>query len=338
MFQIILRSLLSGFQAHRSLVLENLALRHQLQVLNRGGRRPRLKNRDRLLWILLRKCWPDWRRPLLIVKPDTVIAWHRAGIRKYWRWKSKRRRRGRPPLTLEERALIRRLAAENPLWGAPHVHAELLKLGIVVSEPTVAKYMKHRKPPSQSWKTFLNNHASELASVDFFTATTATMKALYVFVVLSHDRRKILGYGITDTPTGEWAAEKVLQAFDVEHSPTILVRDQDTKFGDAFDAAIDGAGIKQVRSAYRCPWQNGYVERVIGTIRRECLDHVIILNAGHLRRVLDEYVVYYNESRTHLGIEKDCPVPRAIQAPHDGEIVAAPVLGGLHHTYRRQAA
>lgn len=338
MLHTILRSLLSGFQSHRALVLENLALRHQLQVLNRGGRRPRLKNRDRVLWILLRKCWPDWRRPLLIVKPDTVIGWHRAGFRKYWRWKSKHRRQGRPPLTLEERALIRQLANDNPLWGAPHVHAELLKLGIIVSEPTVAKYMKHRKPPSQGWKTFLDNHASELASVDFFTATTATMKALYVFVVLSHDRRRILGYEITDTPTGEWAAEQLLEALEIERPPTMLVRDQDKKFGDDFNEAMDDAEIKQIRSAYRCPWQNGYVERVIGTISRECLDHAIIFNTGHLQRVLDEYVTYYNESRTYLGIRKDCPVPRAIQSIDEGAIVTTPVLGGLHHTYRRRAA
>ncbi len=338
MLLTILRSILAGFQTQRGLVLENLALRHQLQVRNRGGKRPRLKDRDRLLWVLLSRFWRDWRKPLLIVRPETVVGWHRAGFRKYWRWKSKRRRRGRPPLTLEERALIRQLANDNPLWGAPHVHAELLKLGIVVSEPTVAKYMKHRKPPSQGWKTFLANHAAELASVDFFTATTATMKALYVFIVLSHDRREILGYEITDAPTGEWAAEQVLDAFGIESPPTMLIRDQDRKFGDDFNEAIDGAGITQVLSAYRCPWQNGYVERVIGTIRRECLDHVIIFNAGHLRRVLDEYVVYYNESRTHLGIEKDCPVHRPVQSIDEGEILAAPILGGLHHTYRRRAA
>jgi transposase InsO family protein len=334
----ILRSLLSGFQTRRALVLENLALRHQLQVRNRGGRRPQLKNQDRLLWVLLSRFWSDWRRHLLIVRPDTVIRWHRAGFRSYWRWKSKRRRKGRPRLTLEERELIRRLARENPLWGAPHIHAELLKLGIEIGESTVSKYMKHRRPPSQGWKTFLVNHASEIASVDFFTATTATMKALYVFVVLSHDRRKILGYEITDAPTGEWAAEQVIEALDIERPSTILLRDQDRKFGDDFNEAMDGAGIKQILSAYRCPWQNGYVERVIGTIRRECLDHVIIIGGGHLRRVLDEYVAYYNRSRTHLGLEKDCPVSRPVESRDVGEIVAMPILGGLHHRYKRRAA
>jgi len=174
--------------------------------------------------------------------------------------------------------------------------------------------------------------------VDFFTATTATMKALYVFVVLSHDRRRILGYEITDTPTGEWAAEQLLEALEIERPPTMLVRDQDKKFGDDFNEAMDDAEIKQIRSAYRCPWQNGYVERVIGTISRECLDHAIIFNTGHLQRVLDEYVTYYNESRTYLGIRKDCPVPRAIQSIDEGAIVTTPVLGGLHHTYRRRAA
>jgi transposase InsO family protein len=310
----ILRSLLSGFQTHRALVLENLALRHQLQVRNRGGRRPQLKNRDRLLWVLLSRFWSDWRRHLLIVRPDTVIRWHRAGFRSYWRWKSKRRRKGRPRLTLEERDLIRSLARENPLWGAPHIHGELQKLGI--GESTVSKYMKHRRPPSQGWKTFLVNHASEIASVDFFTVSTAAMRSFYVFVVLSHDRRKILGYEITDAPTGEWAAEQGIDALDIERPPTMLLRDQDKKFGGDFNERMESAGIRQVLSAYRCPWQNGYVERVIGTIRRECLDHVIIFNAGHLRRVLEQYVAYYNESRTHLGLEKDCPETRPIHQHH----------------------
>jgi transposase InsO family protein len=198
--------------------------------------------------------------------------------------------------------------------------------------------MEHRRPPSQGWKTFLMNHAGEIASVDFFTVPTAAMRSLNVFVVLSHDRRKVLGCEITDAPTGEWAAKQVLESFDIERPPTMLVRDQDRKFGDDFNEAVEGAEIRQILSASRCPWQNGYVERVLGTIPRECLDDMIIFNAGHLRRVLDEYVAYYNESRTHLDIDKDCPVSRTVQERDQGEIVALPILGGLHHRYTRRAA
>jgi transposase InsO family protein len=239
---------------------------------------------------------------------------------------------------LEECELIRRLARENPLWGAPRVHGELLKLGLETSEATVAKYMKQRHPPSQGWKTFLLQHAKEITSVDFFSVPTATMRTLCVLLVLSHDRRKILGFAVTDSPTGAWAAEVIIRALDFEGAPRTVLRDQDHKFGDDFNALLDAAGLQQLRSAYRCPWQNGYVERVIGTIRRECLDHVIIFNERHLRRVLLEYVAYYNSSRTHLGLAKDCPEERAIEASSEGHIVALPVLGGLHHRYTRRAA
>jgi transposase InsO family protein len=239
---------------------------------------------------------------------------------------------------MEERELIRQMARDNPSWGAPRIHGELKKLGLVVSEPTVSKYMKQIKPPSQGWTTFLKNHAREMVSIDYFTVPTALMKTLNVLLVLSHDRRKILGYEVTEAATGAWAADRVIEALDFEGAPRLLLRDQDKKFGEEFNAGLEEAGIRQVLSAYRCPWQNGYVERAIGTIRRECLDHVIVFNARHLKNVLDEYVAYYNESRTHLGIEKDCPVPRPVEKPDAGEIVALPVLGGLHHRYTRRAA
>ena len=338
MLRLTLHLLRAQLLTRQNLVLENLALRHQLQVLARGGKRPHIRDRDRLFWIFLSRIWRNWRQPLLLVQPETVIRWHRAGYLAYWRSKSRTKRRGRPRLTPEERELIRRLARENPLWGAPRVHGELLKLGLHVSEATVAKYMQQRRPPSQGWKTFLLQHAREIAAVDFFSVPTATMRSLCVFLVLSHDRRKILGFAITDAPTGAWAAEVVLRALDFEEAPRTALRDQDHKFGDDFNQAMDEAGIRQVRSAYRCPWQNGYVERVIGTIRRECLDHVIIFPERHLYRVLTEYVAYYNRSRTHLGIEKECPVPRPVEAPEQGDIVSLAILGGLHHRYTRQAA
>jgi transposase InsO family protein len=239
---------------------------------------------------------------------------------------------------MEERELIRQMARDNPSWGAPRIHGELKKLGLVVSEPTVSKYMKQIKPPSQGWTTFLKNHAREMVSIDYFTVPTALMKTLNVLLVLSHDRRKILGYEVTEAATGAWAADRVIEALDFEGAPRLLLSDQEKKFGEEFNARLEEAGIRQVLSAYRCPWQNGYVERAIGTIRRECLDHVIVFNARHLKSVLDEYVAYYNESRTHLGIEKDCPVPRPVESIESGPITAVPVLGGLHHRYTRRAA
>jgi len=339
MFRTILRSLIAGLRSRQFLVLENLALRHQVLVLQRGGKRPKLQDRDRALWVLLSRFWSDWRSSIVMVKPDTVIGWHRAGFRRYWRRKSQRRRCGRPRLTLEERELIRQMARDNPLWGAPRVHGELAKLGLVVGESTVSKYMKQVKPPpSQSWKTFLKNHAHEMVSIDYFSVPTAWMKTLNVLLILSHDRREILAYDVAEKADGAWAAERVIEALDFEGAPRIVLRDRDQKFGKEFDRRLKIAGIRQERSAHRCPWQNGYVERAIGTIRRECLDHVIVFHRRHLRAILEEYVAYYNRSRTHLGIGKDCPVPRLVEPREAGPIRGVPVLGGLHHRYCREAA
>jgi hypothetical protein len=273
-----------------------------------------------------------------MVRPETVIRWHRTGFRLYWRWKSQRRHGGRPRLTLEERELIRRLARENPLWGAPRIHGERLKLGIEMSQTTVAKYMKLPRPPSQSWKTFLVNHAREIASVDFFEVLTATLRSLYVFVLLAHERRRVLGFNITDAPTGEWAAEQVVEALGFEAAAHFVLRDGDHKYGDVFAQQLKAAGLMDVRVAPHGPWQNCFAERIIGTLRRECLDHVIVLSADHLRRVLAEYLRYYHRSRTHLGLEKDCPVSREIEPRTVGQIVGPPALGGLHHRYLRRAA
>jgi putative transposase len=297
-----------------------------------------LTKQDRVLWVVISRIWNGWRRSLLIVQPETVIRWHRLGYRLYWRLKSQRRHCGRPRLTLDERELIRRIARENPLWGAPRVHGELLKLGVEMSQATVAKYRKLRRPPSQGWKTFLVNHAREIAAVDFFEVPTAAMRSLYVFLVLAHDRRKVLGFEVTDAPTGEWAAEQVIQALDFDGAPTFVLRDGDHKYGDVFGERISLARLEEIISAPYSPWQNGFAEQVIGSIRRECLDHVIVFSADHLRRVLAEYLDYYHRSRTHLGLDKDCPEPRDVEPPEAGEIVALPVLGGLHHRYLREAA
>jgi len=326
-------------KSRAALHLENLALRHQLGVLQRSVKRPRVAAPDRLLWAWLCGAWNDWRSALVIVKPDTVIAWHRQGFRLFWTWKVRRGEPGRPPVSKETRALIRQMSRENPLWGAPRIHGELLKLGIDIGETSVGKYMvRHRKPPSQTWRTFLDNHLKTMVSVDFFTVPTIRFQVLYVFLVLAHDLRRIVHFNVTAHPTAEWTAQQLREAFPWETAPRYLLRDRDRIFGDDFNKQVREMGIKPVLSAPRSPWQRAYVERVIGTIRRECLDHVIVLGERSLSHHLQCFVDYYHRSRTHLGLEKDSPVPRPVQSADMGRVVAIPEVGGLHHRYERRAA
>ncbi len=339
MLFLILRTFISALRSHRALALENLALRHQLEVLQRNTKRPRLTNRDRTLWVILSRYWPDWRKQLLFVRPETVIRWHKAGFRRYWSWKSRPRWPGRRRIPKEIRDLIRTMSQDNPLWGAPRIHGELMKLGIAVSQGTVSKYMvRHQKPPSQSWRTFLKNHAKDIVSVDFFTVPTATFRVLFIFLILSNDRRRIFHFNVTESPTGAWTGQQILNAFPWDTAPKYLLRDRDGKFGKEFLRRVQSMGIEQLLISARSPWQNPYVERLIGSIRRECLDHHVIFNERHLRRVLTEYIRYYNENRTHLGLEKDCPDPRAIELPDLGPVQSESMVGGLHHRYFRQAA
>ena len=336
---LLSRTLFSALRSHRALALENLALRHQLDVLKRNSKRPRLKNRDRLLWIMLARFWSDWRRPLILVKPETVIRWHRKGFRLYWKWRSRGNWPGRRLVPKNVRDLIRMMSRDNPLWGAPRIHGELLKLGIQISQGTVSKYMiRHRKPPSQSWRTFLNNHAKDIISVDFFTVPTATFRVFYLFIVLSNVRRRIVHFNVTDTPTASWIGQQIVEAFPWDTAPKYLLRDRDGKYGEDFVRRVESMDIEQVLTSARSPWQNPYVERLIGSIRRECIDHMIIFNEGHLRRVLQEYFDYYHYSRTHLGLAKDCPEPRSVEYPGLGPIHCEQMVGGLHHRYYRSAA
>ena len=339
MIFILLRTFISALRSHRALILENLALRHQLDVLQRNAKRPCLTNRDRTLWVILSRIWADWRMPLTFVQPDTVVRWHKRGFRLYWRWKSRPRWPGRRVVPKDVRDLIRTMSRDNPLWGAPRIHGELLKLGIEVCQTTVSKYMiRQRKPPSQSWRTFLENHAKDIVSVDFFTVPTATFRVLYVFVILSNTRRRIVHFNVTEFPTAVWTGQQIVEAFPWDTAPRYLIRDRDGKYGEDFVRRVESLGIKHVLISARSPWQNPYVERLFGSIRRECLDHTIIFNERHLRRVLKEYNRYYNESRTHLGLEKDCPDPRSIENPDLGSVQSEPMVGGLHHRYFRQAA
>ena len=335
--RIIVGTLRSSVRSHRDLMLENLALRQQLATLKFRYPRPQLTDSDRLFWVVLSRLLPGWTRILHIVQPTTVIRWHRQGFRYYRRWKS--RRRGRPRIGGETRQLIRRMCLANPLWGAPRIHGELLKLGIEVSEATVSKYMiRHRGPPSQSWRTFLQNHSKELISLDFFTVPTASFKVLFVLVILSNDRRRILHLNVTDHPTAAWTALQLFAACGVDDKPKYLVRDWDAIYGEDFRRKAEALGIKEIPTAYRSPWQNPYAERVIGSIRRECLDHVIVLGLGHLKQILTRYVDYYNGVRTHLSLYKDSPDRRPAQSASQGRIVELKKAGGLHHHYMRKAA
>ena len=337
---VLLVALSSIFRSRASLELENLALRHQIGVLQRSARkRPKLTPVDRLLWVWLSRIWSDWRSVLVIVQPETVIAWHRKGFRLFWTWKIRRGQPGRPTVPREVRDLIRRMCRENPGWGAPRIHGELLKIGIDIGETSVGKYMVHgRKPASQTWRTFLENHAQQLVSIDFFTVPTIRFQVLYVFLVLAHDRRRILHFNVTARPTAEWAGQQLREAFPFDQLPRYLLRDRDAIFGNEFRRQVRDMGIQEVLSAPRSPWQRAYVERVIGSIRRECLDHVIVFHESSLRRILDSYIDYYHRSRTHLSLGKDSPEPRPIQPPEIGPVVAVPQVGGLHHRYERRAA
>jgi putative transposase len=335
---IILGTLQSAVRTHRELALENLELRQQLAVWKARQPRPRLSAMDRMFWVLLSRLWTSWRHSLLVVRPQTVVGWHRQGFRRYWAWKSWRRS-GRPAISADLRGLIRRMSSVNPLWGAPRIHGELLKLGITVSQATVSKYMlRPRRPPSQAWRTCLTNHARDLIALDFFTVPTATFRVLFVLVMLTHSRRRLVHFNVTEHPTAEWTARQLLEACVHEEAPGYLIRDRDQVYGERFCRQAKTLGVREVVIAPRSPWQNAYAERVIGSIRRECLDHVVVIGERHLLRILSKYLAYYNGTRTHLSLGKDAPEPRSVQPPRQGTIVEVPRVGGLHHEYLRRAA
>ena len=328
----------SIFQTQGELAFENLALRQQIAVMKFQQPRPKLRVGDRRFWLFLSRYWSAWRQALIIVQSDTVIRWYRQGFKYYWTWKS-RRNRGRPKVDQDIRVLIRRMSQENPLWGAPRIHGELLKLGIEVSQATVSNYMiRHRKPPFQSWRTFLDNHTKDLISLDFFTVPTATFRVLFVLVVISHQRRHIMYSNVTAHPTADWTAQQLVEACGLEYNLRYLIGDRDAIYAQRFQQQARALGIQEVLSAPRSPWQNAYAERVIGSIRRECVNHVIVLNEQHLKRIVQNYIHYYNDVRTHLSLNKDAPNARVVQLPHQGRIVALKRVGGLHHEYTRKAA
>jgi transposase InsO family protein len=261
------------------------------------------------------------------------VRWHKAGFRRYWRWKS-RPLEGRPPIDTELRGLIRRISLDNPLWGAPRIHGELLKLGFEVAQSSVAKYMvRRRSPPSPGWRTFLCNHAADIAAMDLFVVPTIGFDLLYAFVIVQLGRRDLVWINVTANPTAEWVARQITEAFPWDEAPGYMIRDRDRIYGSIVTRRLRAMGIRDKPTAPASPWQNGFAERLIGSIRRECVDHIIVLGEAHLRRVLKSYADYYNNLRTHCSLNKDAPVSRPVQ--RIGNIKSHAILGGLHRHYAR---
>src|SRR6476620_10259274 len=330
----VMAVLASPIKARIRLEAENTALRHQLVVLRRQLRgRARLTNDDCWFFVQLYRWFPSILPALMIIRPETLLRWHRAGFRHYWRWRS-RRRGGRPPIEAELRALIRQMSTENLLWGAPRIHGELLQLGFEVAQSSVAKYIvKWRGPPSHGWRTFLRNHAPDVAAMDLFVVPSIGFKLLYAFVIVRLDRRDLVWINVTAHPTAEWVARQITEAFPWSEAPRYLIRDRDRIYGAVVIRRLRAMGIRDKPIAPASPWQNGFAERLIGSIRRECLDHVIVLGEAHLRRILKNYAAYYNGVRTHRSLHKDTPVSRPVQ--RIGVISSHAILGGLHHHYVR---
>jgi transposase InsO family protein len=322
------------FKSRRRLEAENLLLRHQLTIaLRRAPPRLRLLGSDRALLTWMTRLWPSLLDAVQVVQPETILRWHRAGFKMFWRWKS-RHRAGRPRIDRGLRDLIRRMSRENPLWGASRIHGELLMLGFGVAQSTVSKYMaRSGTPRSQNWKTFLRNHAQAIAAIDLCLVPTLSFDLLFAFLVLGHGRRQLLWFEVTRHPTAEWLARQITEAFPWSSAPVYLVRDNDRAYGHVFTSRVRAMGIRDRPISPGSPWQNGIAERLIGTLRRECLDQVVIFSEMHLRRILSAYVAYYNQARTHLALQKDAPLHRAVQ--RSGAILAIPILAGLHHQYVR---
>ena len=330
----VLTMLASPFKSKSRLVAENAVLRHQLIVLRRRVRgRAQPTNNDRWFLVQMYRWFPSILTVVTIVQPETLVRWHRAGFRCYCRWKS-RPLGGRPQIDAELRGLVRRMSMENPLWGAPRIHGELLKLGFEVTQSSVAKYMVKRwGPPNQGWRTFLHNHAPDIAAMDLFVVPTVGFDLLFGLVIVRLDRRDLIWINVTRSPTAEWVVRQLTEAFPWDGAPRYMIRDRDRIYGAIVTRRLRAMGIRDKPTAPASPWQNGFAERLIGSIRRECLDHVIGLGEAHLRRTLKSYAAYYNSVRTHRSLHKDAPASRPVQ--RSGVISSRAILGGLHHHYSR---
>ena len=341
MFRLLIQAVVwlirATFRSRDELLLENLALRQQLAIYKDKRSQPRLTNPARAFWVGLRHAWPAWKNALILVKPETVARWHRKGFRLLWRLKSRPGTVGRPCVSREIRDLIRRMATDNG-WRAPRIHGELKKLGFDVSERTVSRYLP-RRPTSpdavKRWISFLRNHRDVIAGIDFFTVPTATFSLLYIFFVIHHERRRILQFAITDHPHAEWVVQQLREAFPFDSAPRYVILDRDGKYGDLVPDTLRGWGVEPKKTSARSPWQNGVAERWVQSVRRELLDHAVVINAEHLHRLLTEYVAYYHEDRCHLSLDKDTPNEREVtpRPSPAAKVVALPRVGGLHHLY-----
>src|ERR1035437_4303030 len=337
MLKSLLLFFLKSVKTKTQLILENIFLHKQLEIYQRTDPKLKLKRTDRMFFTFIMYWLYNWKERLFIIKPETVIKWHRTAFRIFWRWKS-HHKGGRPKVSRKVIALIKKMANENPKWGAPRIHGELLKLGFNICESTVQRYMpkKGKRTTDQNWITFLKNHPKEIISIDFLTVPTISFNLIHVLVVIEHYRRKLIYFNVTKNPTAEWSIQQIRNLLFDYDTPKYLIRDRDRKYGRLLDGRKNRFGINELVTAYRSPWQNGYVERVIGSIKRECLDHLIVMNEDHLRNILSDYISYYNKYRTHLGLNKDSPEDRPVQS--EGEIYKVPAVNGLHNIYFRQDA
>ena len=335
LFALLVRSV----RSRRHLLLENLALRQQLAVLARRRPQPRFSAPDKLFWIVLCRLWPGWRKALILVQPDSVVRWHRSGFKLYWKWLSRNRKRpGRKCVSREVRELIFRMVNENKTWGAPRIHGELKMLSYDISERTVLRWMRKAPrslEPANRWAAFLSNHREAIAAMDFFTVPTLTFGVLYCFFVIAHDRRRILQFNVTRHPTSAWVVQQLREAFPYDTAPGYLIFDCGANFNEEVVATVKIFGIQPKRTSFRSPWQNGVAERWVGNCRRDLLDHVIAVNERHLKRLMNEYIRYYHEDRTHLALAKETPAGREAKKASraGGRIITIPRLGGLHHRY-----
>jgi putative transposase len=338
--RLLLGAILRLFRTRRRLLLENLALRQQLAALKRKHPRPKLAALDKPFWVLARRFWSGWKQALIVVSPETVVRWHRRGFALYWRAISKAHHLvGRRRISKEVRDLIFRMVTENPTWGAPRIHGELLMLGVDVSERTISRWIRRapRDPePAKRWLAFLRNHREAIAAMDFFTIPTIAFGVLYCFFVMAHDRRYILHFNVTRHPTSLWIVQQLREAFPYQSARRFLIFDRDTKYGFEVPIALRSMAIRPVRTSFQSPWQNGVAERWIESCRRDLLDQVIPLDERHLKRLLSDYVSYYHEDRTHLSLNKGTPAGR-VRSTSRSAVVSRERLGGLHHRYDRAA-
>jgi transposase InsO family protein len=327
------------FRSRRDLLLEDLALRQQLAVLRQRRPQPRFAASDRFFWVMLRRFWAGWKQALIIVQPETVVRWHQAGFKVYWKWLSRHGvRAGRKCVNRELRELIFRMVDENSTWGAPRIHRELKMLGFNISERSVLRWMRRapRSPePAKRWAAFLSNHREAIAAMDFFTVPSLTFGILYCFLVMAHDRRRILNCNVTKHPRSAWVIQQLREAFPYDSAPTYLIFDRGANFNEEVVSTVKSFGIQPKRTSFRSPWQNGVAERWVGNCRRDLLDHVIVLNEGHLKRLINEYARYFHEDRTHLALAKGTPAIREIEKNQGSgcRVVSMPRIGGLHHRY-----